>query len=49
MKVNNEIEQVDYSKIGYSDLTWDLKVAVVTAWILAVLYLLAFLVGFAGL
>ena len=33
-------------KVGFSCLTWPLKVAVISAWVMGVFFTLAFLVGF---
>ena len=36
------------NKITFGDLSWPLKTAVVTSWIIGALYLIAILVGFIG-
>lgn len=38
---------MEKQKIGFEDLTLSLKVLVVIGWIIAVIYILAFMVGFA--
>lgn len=37
---------MEQKKVTYSDLTWPLKGAIIISWLIGVLYLVAFFVGF---